>query len=649
MLAEKVGLLLLYFGLLVLVCGLPFFLLMRFRLPSWHLTPALFGTLLGMGAVAFLLARGIPGLWSPLTLSVALALPMLLLGLGPFITGLATLPLLASLVWWAPSLELTPMRVVSFLSLGTVAAWSPRLFLQSSGMPRSWAILGLLLLGLASVTFTGIFTTPTPFWVLWHHWGAFSAPAEAMLAGAIPFRDFPVQYGMGPTLLIALLGPSDPWQGTYLAAAVTQLLYLLAMGGCVLTLLRDAPRGVVLLALAAMTSAVLLWTGYPPEYLGPLSTPSVSGMRFLPLALVLLVILRREAAGNAFVWHGHAIWLLALLWSPEAAFHVTVVWWPYLSFRQAQLADGRLQVLRALLWGMVRAMVALALALSFLVLLFRLGFGDWPSFFGFITYVRSPPGILHPNLTGPIRLMLPGGVACLVALVVSDARRMPSNFVCIAALVAVSSYYVGRSHDNNLLNLLPFLVLALVPLLPAWQPGALVGFSRTVMAGLVAWPACFGMGGWRAAWVNGEASRLGSGQILEHMRLSTPASYALMDAALAPFGPSLASMADASRALEWLRAIEAGPPVVVNQAAISVRGVPGPAWTGMTNIATYALLPQATVDHFIARGAVVFQRPGWVLVDRAHPEDWLSRFRAAYEITEEKQFGGFTAYRLVPR
>jgi hypothetical protein len=74
-----------------------------------------------------------------------------------------------------------------------------------------------------------------------------------------------------------------------------------------------------------------------------------------------------------------------------------------------------------------------------------------------------------------------------------------------------------------------------------------------------------------------------------------------------------------------------------------------PAWTGMTNIATYALLPQATVDHFIARGAVVFQRPGWVLVDRAHPEDWLSRFRAAYEITEEKQFGGFTAYRLVPR
>lgn len=582
-------------------------------------------------------------------LSLVLVLPLLVLGLGPALGGLAALPLLAGMVWWAPALELSPGRAALFVALGGLAAWLPRLLPQGAGLKRGWIFLGLSLLGLAAVAFTGVFTTPNAFWALWHHWGAFTAPSEAMLAGAIPFRDFPVQYGMGPTLLVALLGRDDPWLGIYLAAGLTHLLYLLAMGGCVLALLRDAPQGRVLLALAAMAAAILLWTGYPPDYLGPLATPSVGGMRFLPLALLLLAILRHEAAGTAPGWTGHALWFLALAWSPEAGFHTTLVWWPYLALRQAGQAEGRWQVLRALLWGAMRGVLALALALAALALLFRLGFGDWPSLFGFLTYVRSPPGILQPNLLGPVWLLLAAILMGLVGMAAGDARARRMGFVTLAALVGVGSYYLGRSHDNNLLNLLPFLVLALVPLLRAEAPSLPGGFSRVVMAGLVAWSASFGLDAWRSAWQRGDAARLGPADLLEQMRLATPASQARMDAAMVPLGLTLAPFADAGAALEWLRGIEAGPPVLVNVALLSVRDMPGPAWTGMSNIATYGLLPPATIEHFIARGAAVFGQPGWIVIDRARPEAWLDRFRTAYDVAEERSFGGYTAYRLVPR
>lgn len=649
MLAEKFGLILLYLGLLALVCALPFIVLLRLRIPFVRLAPALFCAVVATGATALLIARGLPATSSPVLPALVLVIPLVGLGTGAVISGLATLPMLAGAVWWAPDLALTPWRAAFFMALGSTAAWLPRLLPASIDVPRGWAFLALLLSGLASMLLTGVFTTPSAFWVLWHHWGAFVAPVEAMLAGAVPYRDFPVQYGMGPTLLIALLGGGDAWQGTYLAAALTNLLYLLAMGGCVLAVLRGSPRDLALLALAAMICAVLLWTGYPPDYLGPLATPSVGGMRFAPLGLLLLSILRREANGHSPGYLGHAFWLLAVGWSPEAAFYATLVWWPYLAIRRAQTAEGRMQVFLALLWGAARAIIALILAIAGLVLLFHLGFGDWPSVSGFLTYIRSPPGILQPNPTGPVWLILTAVLAGILTLGRSDAREMRIGFLCLSALVAVSSYYLGRSHDNNLLNLFPFVVLAVLPMIRPGMPNAMEGYGRVVMAGLVAWPASFGFSGWSSALERGDVTQFGAVQILDNMRLETPSSQARLDGSMALHGLPAAPMADAGAALEWLRSIESGTPLIVNLAAISVRGVPGLAWTGMTNLATYGLLPPDVIAHFIRRGADVFRRPGWLLVDRAQAGPWLERFGVAYDITETRVFGGYTAYRLVPR
>ena len=108
------------------------------------------------------------------------------------------------------------------------------------------------------------------------------------------------------------------------------------MAGSVVLLTRRLPMGLALVPLAAMACAILMWTGYPPDFKGPIATPSVDGLRFFPLATLLCFIIAADERGFRSDAAGHALWLLGIVWSPEAAFYATIVWWPYLALRRAQ-------------------------------------------------------------------------------------------------------------------------------------------------------------------------------------------------------------------------------------------------------------------------------------------------------------------------
>jgi hypothetical protein len=75
----------------------------------------------------------------------------------------------------------------------------------------------------------------------------------------------------------------------------------------------------------------------------------------------------------------------------------------------------------------------------------------------------------------------------------------------------------------------------------------------------------------------------------------------------------------------------------------------GAAWTGVNNSANFAWLPRETIAPFIRSSATSFHNSGWLLVDRAQPGDWLELFGSAYNVAEERTFGDYTAYRLVPK
>ncbi len=652
MIEQKAALLAVYGGLLLVACILPFAVLLRaYRYPGALTIDRTFGAALAVGGLALLAARGLPGFTSPLVLSIAFVAPLVLSGAGSAVGGILALPLLAGATWWDLGLRLDSIRAVIFLLVGILAAALPRLLPRTEGAPKLISLLALFLLGVAAVSLTGVQSSPKAFGTLWHHWSVYIGAAEALLGGAIPFRDYPVQYGMGPTLILAALCRGECWTGTYVAVAAANLIYLMAMAGCVILLTRKLPTGLALVALAAMGCAVLLWTGYPPDYQGPIATPSVDGMRFFPLAALLFFITAAEERGSRLDAVGHGLWFLGLVWSPEAAFYATVVWWPYLALRRAQAigASSAKGVAIAALRGAVVALAASVAGFAVLAVLFRIAYHEWPSFAGFTTYVRNPPGILPANPMGPIWLALAAAALVALAQLRADAGGIRIGFAALMGLLAVGSYYLGRSHDNNVLNLLPFVVLALTAALAIGLKDVASGFAQVALAGLVAFLATFGFESWVVAARTGQAWNIGPSHFINDIRLATPDSFALLDASLAQSPNPHAPAADAAAALDWLRAKGEGSPVWVFASLLLPYGAPGPAWTGMNDIGAYALLPPDEVERFVHTGAEDLRRPGWLLVDRSQPSPWPELFFKAYSVTEQRDFGAYTAYRLAPK
>jgi hypothetical protein len=651
---QKAALLAVYGVLLVVACILPFALQLRaYKYPSAWTIDRVYGAALAVAGLALLAVRPWPGLTSPLVLSIAFAAPLLFSGAGYAIGGLLALPLVAAATWWDPSLRLDATRAGIFLIVGVLAVALPRLLPRTEGAPPLPSLLVVLLLGVAAVSFTGVMGSPQGFGTVWHHWSVYVGSSQALLGGAIPFQDYPVQYGMGPTLLVAALCGQECWSGAYIAAAATNLLYLLAMAGSVVLLTRRLPMGLALVPLAAMACAILMWTGYPPDFKGPIATPSVDGLRFFPLAALLCFIIAVEERGFRLDAVGHALWLLGVVWSPEAAFYATVVWWPYLALRRAQdigaasVTGVTIEVLR----GAGVAVVATAAAFAALATLFWVVYHQWPSIDGFTAYVRDPPGILPVNPTGPIWLALAAAGVVAVAQLRADARGIRLGFVALMGLLAAGSYYLGRSHDNNVLNLLPFVVLALTTALAIGLKDVASGFAQVTLASLVALLATFGFESWNAAAQRGEAWEIGPSHFINNIRLAAAESSALLDQSLAdpPKTPAPAPAADAAAAQEWLRARGEGAPVWVSPSMLLPYGPPVPAWTAMNDVGAFALLPHDEVETFIRNGAQHLHRPGWILVDRTQTTPWPALFFASYSVTEQRDFGGYTAYRLAPK
>jgi hypothetical protein len=153
----------------------------------------------------------------------------------------------------------------------------------------------------------------------------------------------------------------------------------------------------------------------------------------------------------------------------------------------------------------------------------------------------------------------------------------------------------------------------------------------------------------RAAARGGQAWNIGPSHFLDNIRLAAPESSALLDESLAGSPNPPAPAADAASALDWLRAKGEGSPLWVSPSLLLPYGTLGPVWTGMNDIGAYAPLPPDEVERFIRNSAQDLHRPGWILIDRSQSSPWPAFYFAAYSVTEQRDFGGYTAYRLAPK
>jgi hypothetical protein len=523
-----------------------------------------------------------------------------------------------------------------------------------------------------------------------HHWGAYIGPSETVLSGARLLYDVPAQYGFGPTLLIASACGNNCWVGMYWISTIASILYaILIIGSASVLMRKDGNIWVYAIAILSAGAACMLWTSYPPQLGGPWSFPSTGGLRFIPLAALILFVLwseSRPSERRPSRFFGYLIWGFGALWAPESAFYLSLVWWPYLIWRAGGVSADPL---RGAVFAVLEIIAATcALAIAFIGVFFLL-YGVSPSLDLYLAYVVNPTGPLPPNPLGSVWFfifaMVAGISAAALLLKGKDAGRgVASLFVCLLALFAVFSYYVGRSHDNNILNIMPFLVLVLAAVESFAPIPALSRSARVALASSLALVLFFGWSAWRQtslvdyansapaasmSYIRGQtAEESGAAAIptLQSVADPTPASTpAIPMPGGAPGAPGVpgqlvqksridgASPSDAARAVFYI-ASERHEPLIKVDDGLDIAPIGPRAWAAIHDPIDFYFLPDALLAKMIDRTMRRIKSPGWLVIGKhvdnvAETLRWQRLLEASYNKVEEKDFGAYHAIRYEPK
>jgi len=567
---------------------------------------------------------------------------------------LAALIFATTLPWWRRmdefGLKLSWLETTLFLAIVIGFLWAIK---RSTSRPScSWIAVGQLSLFVLIATVLS-FTTitrnnPTVLLLTWHHWGAFIGPSELLLSGALIFRDFPAQYGFGPTTLIALACAENCWNGMYYLVGSTTLLFAFLITKVALAIVKQATmqRGMVLILSIV---CCFFWASYPPLVLLPTSTPSVTGFRFLPVVALVVLLLGMDSRlyhQPHFAKFGHVAWAAASLWSPESGFYATCIWWPYYLLLRCQKFDDR----RSITLGLLRALGSLLLMMFGLVLSFNVGY--WfvyhttPTGIAYFAYVLNPPGPLSINVTGAIWFFI---IVIVLATIANwhmfrqtgNSPTFRRGLLLTLLSYATFSYFIGRSHDNNILNLSPFLMLILLHTFATANRELFRLTAATLLACLLGWVSVFGWDAWKELSDPFRAVQFDP----EWVRAALPDGSS--DAMAASHG---VYPEDGVRAISIVRTTYHESATMVDMPFGLASTASDSVWSAFHCPANMWLFPSTLRRIFLANTANTLKRSGWLVIKKDFAAgELLEDFDSVYSRTHELDLGTYHAIRFAPR
>ncbi|HEX8137146.1 MAG TPA: hypothetical protein VF544_06110 [Pyrinomonadaceae bacterium] len=331
-------------------------------------------------------------------------------------------------------------------------------------------ILAVLLIAMASIRTDHIFGLGEI-----HHWSFFTGPAQMVRQGEWLLWDVPSQYGFLVTLTLAWLPTKTVWQSLFLVNALVNFLIALML----FSLFRALRPGFLNLcfALALTLAAVFFRSGLAPFYFeGPSQLPNIGGLRFcwsFALAAILFLEYRRASMRDshyrALLWAGCGVWLTGTLWSAESALYAGATWLPAFALlvwrRTAKVVGAtetsfKRRLLASVRWlllppGLLVASVLLIVG----VYLLRLGHApDWRSFIEYAQAYKGGFAAIPIDVNGAVWVLVI--VFCAFATTAAYILRDDAGHAALPLMLgaggglwAMCSYFVSRSHPNNVHNL----------------------------------------------------------------------------------------------------------------------------------------------------------------------------------------------------
>ena len=246
------------------------------------------------------------------------------------------------------------------------------------------------------------------------------------------------------------------------------------------------------------------------------------------------------------------------------------------------------------------------LLLSLLVVLFCFFAGYWliyrttPTAYGYFAYVIDPPGPLPINPSGAILFfiaVLALGLAALYSTLrlSGNTREFRQIFLLVLLAYATFSYFLGRSHDNNLLNLLPFQLLVLLVAFRAPIADWVRTAAAVLLASLIGWSSVFGWDAWRET--------IGKGRLFEFNAQAMRVSFSYDDPHTAECirreAVNGGDPADAARAANYIER-NFGEPLTILDFALNLRVTDnGAVWSAVQGPENFVSVPSARRQEFL--------------------------------------------------
>jgi hypothetical protein len=500
---------------------------------------------------------------------------------------------------------------------------------------------------------TGILAVDAPWVTEWHHWGAYIGPAESLLAGAVVFHDFPVQYGVGPTLLIAAFCKYDCWRGMYFIVGFATLIYssLIALL-CITVSHGKWSTRIAVLLLVLITC--FFWTAYPPDVSLPSITPSVGGLRFLPALILITYLFFLEKIENSRLKlaGAHLIWAVGVFWSPESCFYVTFIWWPYYLFLNRSKNETSI---RLLIINLTRLIGTAAGFMILFISIFFLIYRQLPSTYGIFAYVINPPGPMPINIYGAVWFFIFSlclGLGCLVKKWQSsgDSISFRRGYLSLLLCYAVFSYFLGRSHDNNLLNITPFVLLMLLNVVASFNETIFSKVSTIIIATFAGWLILFGWNSLQTSFNQEGFLKFQSDFMKNSSTLRNPQTVSRLTERIFKNNLPFGAPQDVARAINEIHGKYREPYTVLDSSMLLEHSSPPKVWSAIQNPANFTFVPSARRRQFLLFSAHSLGTPGWLIVDKKYPAgEWLSDFDFAYNRDAILDFDSYYAIRFIPK
>lgn len=344
----------------------------------------------------------------------------------------------------------------------------------------------------------------------------------------------------------------------------------------------------------------------------------------------------------------NALWIVSFWYSPEAGIQTSVLWFGYCFLQN--IYSGNQSIITNIFTTCSKLLFIFTLGIATFCVGFFAIWGQLPNLSTYFAYILHPPGPLPVNQNGCIWFAV---MVTILFFIWSKQQKnkdiaKPKNtaiWIVFLLCYANFTYFIGRSADNNILNLLPYFGVLLVGLQSQLEKGMSKAIATVLLAAIIAWLPIMGWGNYARAIQSGEFFSLSPERLSQTFtRTNHSSDKYFVDP------KEIANNRDIGEALVFIASKYNEPVEIIDRFNLLDTAQTLAPWDGLHGPANFMYIPSSLRQRYLANVKTRLNRPGWILISSKIKEggEFIKDYQSIYTEDARIRFGDYQAIRFIP-